>query len=229
MNQITVIRLGLMPYQAAWDLQERLLLSRQRGTTGDTLLLVEHPHTYTFGKTSHKENMLLSADDLARREISVFDINRGGDVTYHGFGQLVAYPILDLHNYYLDLHRYLRDLEETVIQTLADFGIAAHRKVAVQKKDNFTGVWVNSAIGNETREEKICAIGIRTSRWVTMHGLALNVSPDLSYFDGIVPCGIGDYSVTSMQKRLGRKIETDVVIEKFIPNFGKIFKATINS
>jgi lipoate-protein ligase B len=175
----------------------------------DSLLLTEHAHVYTIGKSGGDHHLLAGVEELQQRGAEVFHIDRGGDITYHGPGQLVGYPILDLNNYYLDLHRYLRDIEEVVIRSLSRFGVEATRD------RRYTGVWV----GNE----KICAIGVKTSRWVTMHGFALNVSTDLSCFGRIVPCGIVGRGVTSMHRVLGRSIplgEVEVVVMK---EFGLVF------
>lgn len=196
---------GLVDYQEAWDKQEALFAkvvqektsNRINGTTHPTdnyLVFTEHPHVYTLGKSGKPENLLLDGDGLQKKQAAYYKINRGGDITYHGPGQLVGYPILDLDNFFTDIHLYLRTLEEAVILTLADYGIVAGRY------PGYTGVWLDA---DNERARKICALGVRASRWVTMHGFAFNVNTDLSYFGNIVPCGIDDKDVTSMQRELG--------------------------
>ncbi len=196
---------GLLPYGEAWDLQHRLHSLRREGKIEDTLLLLEHPHTYTLGKTANRANLTGSDRYLEENGIKVFEIDRGGDITYHGPGQLVGYPIIDLQKWKPDSHLYLRTLEEMMIDVLADYGIAAGRK------DGFTGVWVY--------EEKIAAIGIKISRWVTMHGFAFNINTDLNLFSGIIPCGIKDKDVTSLSKILGREIDMNEIKRKIINRF----------
>jgi lipoyl(octanoyl) transferase len=203
-----------MPYQQAWDYQEQLMkynldvkqAQRTAEINGEVyngvptqnhLLFVHHPHVYSLGKSGHMENLLLTEDELAEKEITFTKTNRGGDITYHGPGQIVAYPILDLELIRADIVWYMRTLEEVVIKTIAEYGIQATRS------DGETGVWLDV---NSTNARKICAMGVRTSRWITMHGLALNVNTDLQYFDYIIPCGIVDKGVTSMAKELGREI-----------------------
>ena len=203
--------LGLAGYKEVWDLQKATHLEKQKGSTEDILYTVEHNHVYTLGKTGSRDHILISDDEMKARGISYYEIDRGGDITYHGPGQLVVYPILDLHNYYKDTHRYLRALEETVMLTLKEMGIEAHRE------EEFTGVWVG--------EEKICAIGIKVSRWITMHGIAFNVNTDLSYFDKIIPCGIFHKGVTSIEKLTGKKANMTIVKEMYIKNFLKTFKS----
>lgn len=220
MSDITVLRLGQMPFQQAWDVQEKLFqgIIQQKLAEGKYsgigyLLLVEHPPVFTLGKAGKAEH-LLHPDENA---VDVFRINRGGDITFHGPGQLVAYPILDMEQYFTDIKKYMRSLEEVVIRVLHDYGISGHRV-----KDA-TGVWLDP--DDDLRARKICALGVRTSRWVTMHGLALNVSTDLSYFEQIIPCGIRDKGVTSMQKELGRAIPLQEVAEKLVTHFGEVFQA----
>ena len=208
---LTVRRLGLLPYAEGLVLQAELVQSRRAGEIPDTLLLLEHPHVITLGSGSHAENVLLTVDQLANRGIELFDTGRGGDVTYHGPGQLVGYPIFDLKPDRCDLHRYLRDLEEVLIRTLATYGLQAHRK------DGLTGVWVE--------DRKLAAIGVRVSSgWITSHGFALNVATDLGYFDTIVPCGIRDHDVGSLEREVGRPISLaeveDRVVQKFVEVFG---------
>ncbi len=200
-----VCHLGRVDYEAAWALQrggqERLIAakrSKPAETLPHVLLVVEHPHVFTLGKSGDRANLLADDATLARREATFVHVDRGGDITYHGPGQLVVYPILDLDRLFTDIHRYLRELEEAVILTCSDYGLEAGR-VAGR-----TGVW----IGPDARpERKVCALGIRCSRWVTMHGLALNLNTDLSYFDHIVPCGIADRGVTSLAVELGHPID----------------------
>ncbi|TAH14277.1 MAG: lipoyl(octanoyl) transferase LipB [Runella slithyformis] len=223
--------LGLIDYQQAWDYQERLLAetvkiktqnrdlpTEQQMVTPNSLLFCQHPHVYTLGKSGHAENLLLDAAALAQKEATFYKINRGGDITYHGPGQLVAYPILDLDHFFNDIHRYMRTLEEAVILTCGDFGLHAGRVAG------FTGVW----LGHETpqNQRKICAMGVKTSRWVTMHGLALNVNTDLSYFKHIVPCGITDKAVTSMQLELGHVVHLKEVAQQLKKHLAELFETT---
>lgn len=235
---VQVRDLGIIGFKEAWDIQEQLFsdnvqlkFARRKaelentpppsGETKNYLLLCEHPHVYTLGKSGDKKNLLVSEDELKRLDAEFFPINRGGDITYHGFGQLVAYPIFDLESYfYTDIHRFLRELEETIIQTIAEFDIHGGRI------EGLTGVWINPLITG--KERKICAMGIRCSRWITMHGLALNVNTDLSYFSHIVPCGIDDKEVTSMQQETGKQIDfaavKKVFCEKLAEKFGLLFE-----
>lgn len=187
-----VVALGRMDYAAAWELQLQLARDRRAGLVPDLLLFVEHPHTYTLGRTGHDEHLLIGAEELARSGARLYHVDRGGDITYHGPGQLVGYPIVDLLSRGRDVHRYLRLLEEAVILTLTHLGLAGTRRPP------HTGVWVG--------EEKIAAIGVKVSHGVTLHGFALNIAPDLGYFDRIVPCGIRDKGVTSLQRLLGRPV-----------------------
>jgi len=209
---------GLIDYQQAWTKQEELFNStvalkieirnRQAVVAGDDqpdetatpnyLVFCQHPHVYTLGKSGKPEHLLLDEKSLEENDITYYQINRGGDITYHGPGQIVAYPILDLDNFFTDIHLYLRTLEEAVILTLAEFGITAGRY------PGYTGVWLDA---DNERARKISAMGVRCSRWVTMHGLAFNINNDLSYFKNIVPCGIEDKAVTSMQQELGKEID----------------------
>lgn len=202
--------LGLIPYAEAHELQHETSARRKADEIPDTFYLLEHPHVITLGRAANKANVLI--DEVGRRQagVELFETGRGGDVTYHGPGQLVGYPIISLMPDACDIRKYVRNLEEVLIRTLADFDIEADRK------DGLTGVWV--------RDEKIAAIGVRISRWVTMHGFALNVSNDLSYFRLIVPCGISNYGVTSIEKLLNRKISMDEVVNIVSRNFGEVFK-----
>ena len=221
---IRVRRLGLVPYVPTWELQEELLAAtlaikaRNRPAeaagaepqpTPNHLLLCQHPPTYTLGKSGKPEHLLLSEADLAAHGATFHRINRGGDITFHGPGQLVAYPLLDLDNFRPDIHWYLRALEEAVIQTLATYGLRAGRIAGL------TGVWLDWEAG-AANPRKICALGVRCSRWVTLHGLALNVNTDLRYFDHIVPCGITDKAVTSLQAELGRAVPVEEVQERLL-------------
>jgi lipoyl(octanoyl) transferase len=211
--------LGLLDYQESWDYQEALFAetvslkidnrknpdSAQK-LTPNYLLFVEHPHVYTLGKSGKAENLLLDENGLLEHKAQFYRINRGGDITYHGPGQLVGYPILDLENFFTDIHKYLRLLEEAIILTLADYKILAGRI------DGLTGVWLDHL--EQINPRKICAMGIKSSRWVTMHGFAFNINSDLSYFSHIIPCGIDDKAVTSLQAELKRKVPLDEVKEK---------------
>ena len=201
--------LGFADYKDVWDLQKETHLKKQQGSADDILYTVEHNNVYTLGKTGSRDHILINDEEMKAKGISYYEIDRGGDITYHGPGQLVAYPILDLNNYYKDTHRYLRDLEETVILTLKELGIEAHRE------EEFTGVWVG--------EEKICAIGIKVSRWITMHGIAFNINTDLSYFDKIIPCGIFHKGVTSIEKITGKKADMAEIKKTYVNNFLKTF------
>ncbi len=221
--------LGQMNYQAAWDLQETLLKEnvRRKSTTGGALstehylLFVEHPPVYTLGKSGNKAHVLLSDEELETSQIEFFHTNRGGDITFHGPDQIVGYPILDLEKYYTDIGKYLRNLEEVMILTMAEYGIKGERSAGE------TGVWIDPDLPG--RERKICAIGVRCSRWVTMHGFAFNVNTDLSYFNHIIPCGIVNKQVTSLQQELGRKLEMQEVKEKVKRNFEQVFESALIS
>lgn len=206
---IEVVDLGLTAYGFAWELQREVFDLRLRGEVPDVLLLNEHDHVYTLGRNADPNHLLANEEELRNGGIEVCRIDRGGDITYHGPGQVVGYPILDLSGYYRDVHRYLRDLEEVIIRTLAGFGISGRRD------GHFTGVWAGG--------EKIAAIGVRVSRWVTMHGFALNVNTDLSYFERIIPCGIFHRGVTSMQRLLGREIAMADVSREIVKHFAGVF------
>jgi lipoyl(octanoyl) transferase len=208
---IEVRRLGVMPYADALALQRSLVDERRAGAIGDQLLFVEHPHVLTLGVRGDggRGHILANADVLAAREVEVHETGRGGDVTYHGPGQIVGYPIVDLRPDRCDVHRYVRDLEEVLIRTAADYGIAAGRV------EGLTGVWVGA--------EKLAAIGVRIARWVTSHGFALNVTTDLDYFRLIVPCGIADRGVTSLAQLLGRPVERAEVEDHIVSHFREVF------
>jgi len=229
MSTVEVYDLGRAPYRPVWDLQatiqQRLVdekLERRKEQTlykpgeesNDVLLFVEHPHVYTLGKSGDKAHLLKGMAELSNIDAEFIEIDRGGDITYHGPGQIVGYPILDLDRYFTDIHKYLRYLEEVIIRTCAEYGIDAGRI------DGLTGVWVG--------EKKICAMGIRCSRWVTMHGFALNVNADLSYFNHIVPCGISDKEVTSLQELLGRQVSEAEVKEHLLTHFAEVFDTNIS-
>jgi len=216
---LTVRALGEIDYQEALDLQRELVEQRKRGDIGDQLLLLEHPHVITLGvKTrSDRSHILESEESLSAQGVAVFETGRGGDVTYHGPGQLVGYPIVDLKPDRCDVHRYVRDLEEVLIQSVGEFGIAARRI------DGLTGIWVGPA----GHEAKLAAIGVRISRWVTSHGFALNVNTDLSRFGLIVPCGIADKGVTSMAQLLSRPIAMDEVAAVVAKRFAAVFAAEL--
>jgi lipoyl(octanoyl) transferase len=243
--------LGQIEYRDAWDLQEKLLQENvqvkseirnrltaleSQGSTGNAgqddlfgpidneenrptthhhLLFVEHPPVYTLGKSGAIENVLISEEERAAKGISFYNTNRGGDITFHGKEQLVGYPILDLEKFYTDIGKYLRNLEEVIIATMADYGVKGERSPGE------TGVWLDAAVPG--KERKICAMGIRCSRWITMHGFAFNVNTDLSYFDYIIPCGIQNKQVTSLQKELGRTLNMNEVKEKVRHHFERVF------
>ena len=215
-KDIYITDLGSIDFKEAWDYQtalfEKVLAVKnenrsrsadEQNITENFLLFCQHPHVYTLGKSGKENNLLIKQEDLSSVNASYYHINRGGDITYHGPGQLVGYLIIDLENFFTDIHKYMRFLEEAVIQTLREFGIEAGRIKGL------TGVWIDI----ERQPRKICAFGVKTSRWVTMHGFALNVNPDLSYFNHIVPCGIQDKAVTSLQVELGRSVEIKEVQE----------------
>ncbi len=216
---------GMTDYQDAWSRQETIfnqtvaIKGRNRNEslflpTPNYLVFCEHPHVYTLGKSGKPENLLLDESGLTQKQASYYKINRGGDITYHGPGQIVGYPILDLDNFFTDIHLYLRTLEEAVILTLADYGIPAGRY------PGFTGVWLDA---DNDKARKICAMGVRCSRWVTMHGFAFNVNTDLGYFQNIVPCGIDDKDVTSMQRELGLTLNMAEVKEILKQHIAHLF------
>lgn len=227
---IQFLELGTMDYKEAWDYQEQLfkeiydikVANRREATDIDTpnyLLFTEHPHVYTLGKSGDMSNMLLNEKQLEAKGATFYKINRGGDITYHGPGQIVGYPILDLENFFTDIHKYLRLLEETIILTLAEYGVAGTRS------EGETGVWLD--VGTPFAR-KICAMGVRASRWVTMHGFAFNVNADLGYFDNIIPCGIRGKAVTSLNVELGVPyVDEAQVKEKILKHFSALFEAEL--
>ena len=229
-KQIIVKDLGHKDYKETWDYQESLfeeiveLKRKNRAENTDLptpnyFLFVEHPHVYTLGKSGHMENLLIDEEALAKKGATFYKINRGGDITYHGPGQIVGYPIIDLENFFTDIHKYLRSLEEVIIRTLADYGIKGERS------EGETGVWLD--VGTPFAR-KICAMGVRASRWVTMHGFALNVNTDLGYFDNIIPCGIRGKAVTSLNVELSKeKVDTEEVKRYILKHFEEIFGVTI--
>ena len=229
-KQIIVKDLGHKDYKETWDYQESLFeeivelkrKNRAENTevpTPNYFLFVEHPHVYTLGKSGHIENLLIDEAALAKKGASFYKINRGGDITYHGPGQIVGYPIIDLENFFTDIHKYLRSLEEVIIRTLADYGIKGERS------EGETGVWLD--VGTPFAR-KICAMGVRASRWVTMHGFALNVNTDLGYFDNIIPCGIRGKAVTSLNIELSKeKVDTEEVKKYILKHFEEIFGVSI--
>lgn len=232
MNKTILVQdLGLKGYKETWDFQEDLfkktvdckIKNRRENTellTPNHFLFVTHPHVYTLGKSGDFSNLLLSEEQLAEKGATFYKINRGGDITYHGPGQVVGYPILDLENFFTDIHKYLRLLEETIILTLAEYGLKATRS------DGETGVWLD--VGTPFAR-KICAMGVRASRWVTMHGFALNVNTDLGYFDHIIPCGIRGKAVTSLSVELNQEsVNENEVKEKLLKHFFTLFEAEIN-
>jgi len=228
-KDVVFIHLGLKDYKEAWDYQESLfkgvvdqkianrkLEKAQQEVTKNYLLFCEHPHVFTLGKSGDENHLLANEHFLKTKEATFYKINRGGDITYHGPGQIVGYPILDLDHFFSDIHKYLRFLEESIILTLADYGIKGGRI------DGLTGVWLDW--DNPQKARKICALGVKSSRWVTMHGFALNVNTNLEYFNYIVPCGIPDKAVTSLEKELGRKMDMKEVEEKLKGHLEEVFE-----
>ncbi len=217
---------GKIEYKTAWDQQESLLLANVKAKaakefTQHHLLFCEHPAVYTLGKSGSESNVLISDAEMVEQQIQFFRTNRGGDITFHGPQQIVGYPILDLELFYTDIGRYLRELEEVIIGTLAAFDITGERSKGE------TGVWIEPGITG--RERKICAMGVRCSRWITMHGFALNVNTDLSYFNNIIPCGIQNKQVTSMEKELGNSLDYEAVKQQLIANFERVFNCEMVS
>ncbi|OSZ79616.1 lipoyl(octanoyl) transferase [Chitinophagaceae bacterium IBVUCB1] len=235
MKQVYYKDLGLIEYGDAWQIQEALMKkgldvkaswynnagteTTHTETIDNYLLLCNHAHVYTLGKSGHPENLLVNDTRLQQIGATFYKTNRGGDITYHGPGQLVGYPILDLEQFYTDLGKYMRNLEEVIIQTIAAFGIQAGRLQGA------TGVWLDADDANKAR--KICAMGVRSSRWITMHGFALNINADLQYFDNIVPCGISDKKVTSMHKELGQHVDEEEVKQVLKNCFETVFECSL--
>ena len=228
-KKVKITELGFLPYREAWDIQEEyfsntIAVKRQNRhldssiLTENHLLLVEHPPVFTLGKSGKIDHLLLKEEVLKSKGIAFFKTNRGGDITFHGPGQLVGYPILDLDNFFTDIHKYLRNLEEIIIKTLSDFGLNSARS------DGETGVWLDL---DTPFARKICAMGVRASRWVTMHGFALNINTDLSYFDYIVPCGIQGKGVTSIAKELKREVDPSIVKAAVLKHFSEVFEVEI--
>lgn len=229
MQSVKLIDLGLIDYKEAWDYQEKLfdevvqiksnnrkLPSESVLPTPNFLLFCEHPNVYTLGNSGDKQHLLINEQQLEEKNATFYKINRGGDITYHGPGQIVGYPILDLDNFFTDIHKYLRFLEEIVIRTLSEYGIESSRSKGE------TGVWID--VEDPLKARKICAMGVRASRWVTMHGFALNVNVDLGYFNNIIPCGITDKAVTSMNKELGITVNEAEVKQKLKKHFAALFE-----
>lgn len=228
-KSIKLIELGKKDYKETWDFQEEIFadvvqqkkLKRNNPEieTSNYFFFVEHPHVYTLGKSGDISNLLLNENQLQEKGATFYKINRGGDITYHGPGQIVGYPILDLENFFTDIHKYLRLLEETIILTLDEYGIKGTRS------EGETGVWLD---GGTPFARKICAMGVRASRWVTMHGFAFNINADLGYFDNIIPCGIRGKGVTSLHVELGRNIDEIEVKKKILKHFAKLFEANFS-
>ncbi len=232
MKTVKLIDLGLIDYKQAWDYQEKLfdevvqIKTNNRKLPPESIIqtpnyfiFCEHPNVYTLGSSGDKQHLLLNEEQLEEKNASFYKINRGGDITYHGPGQIVGYPILDLDNFFTDIHKYLRFLEEIVIRTVLEYGIETTRSKGE------TGVWIDA--DNPLKARKICAMGVRASRWVTMHGFALNVNVDLEYFNNIIPCGIVDKSVTSMNKELGKAIDEAEVKQKLQKHFTELFECQL--
>ncbi len=227
-KQVLFKDLGVMDFSTCWEYQENLFNKtvQQKITnrnspiseqieTKNHLLFVEHPHVFTLGKSGDVSNLLITEEEIHKKKASFYKINRGGDITYHGPGQLIGYPILDLDNFFTDIHKYLRLLEEIIILTLSDYGIKG------QRSKGETGVWLDA--DDNLKARKICAFGVRCSRWVTMHGWGFNINSDLTYFKHIVPCGIKDKNVTSLSKELGHEVNIEDVKEKLMQHFSSLF------
>ena len=229
MNRVKLLDLGLIDYKEAWDLQSKLnkeIVARKRngdagkpGSVDHYLIVCQHPHVYTLGRTGSEDNLLLNKTERAEKEVSYYKINRGGDITYHGPGQIVVYPIFNLDLFFTDVHKYVRFLEEVIIKVLSRYNIKAGRI------EEFTGVWLGNGEG---RKRKICAIGVHLSRWVSMHGLAFNVNTGLEMFNHIIPCGINDQdkTVTSLAKELGKKVDIEEIKSLIIKTFAEQFEYT---
>ena len=209
--------LGIMDYSTAWEYQENLMknTTEQIIETPNYFLFMEHPHVYTLGKSGDENNMLISPETLEKINASYVKTNRGGDITYHGYGQIVGYPVLDLENFFTDIHRYMRNLEEVIILTMADYGLKGERS------QGETGVWLD--VGKPFAR-KICAMGVKASRWVTIHGFAFNVNTDMQYFEHIIPCGIKGKQVTSLERELEQKLNIEEVKNKIKRHFSEVFK-----
>jgi lipoyl(octanoyl) transferase len=223
-KKVEFLDLGLIAYQEAWDFQEKhfakivnlKIKNRKENnveTTPNYLIFCQHPHVYTLGKSGKQENLLLDEKGLYDQQAAFYKINRGGDITYHGPGQIVGYPIFDLDNFFTDIHKYMRCLEDAIILTCSDFGVEAQRIAGL------TGVWIDAQ-----NPRKICAMGVKSSRWVTMHGFAFNVNPDLSYFNNIIPCGIDDKAVTSLSQELKKEVDIKQVEIILKGHLGKVFE-----
>ena len=223
--------LGIMGYSTAWEYQENLMKNtieikmknrkfpaKQIIETPNYFLFVEHPHVYTLGKSGNENNMLISTETLEKINAYYVKTNRGGDITYHGYGQIVGYPVLDLENFFTDIHRYMRNLEEVIILTMADYGLKGERS------QGETGVWLD--VGKPFAR-KICAMGVKASRWVTIHGFAFNVNTDMQYFEHIIPCGIKGKQVTSLERELGQKLNIEEVKNKIKRHFSEVFKCEL--
>lgn len=232
MREVDFQDLGSMDYKACWDFQEKLFHAviqtkmdnrklERSDTPSNHLLFVEHPHVYTLGKSGEEENLLATPESLLEQQATFYKINRGGDITYHGPGQIVGYPIFDLDQFFTDIHKYLRYLEEAIILTLAEYGIKGERY------PGYTGVWLDAE--DPLRARKIAALGVKCSRWVTMHGFAFNINTDLLYFNNIVPCGIDDKQVTSMQKELRKEMDMNEVKGKLLTNLANLFDFDIRA
>ncbi len=228
-NQTKWIKLGHIDYKKAWDIQENFFnetinikINNRKNNillkTENYLLSCSHPHVYTLGRSGNEKNLLIDKSIIKKENLDFYKINRGGDITYHGPGQLVVYPIIDLENFFTDIHKYLRYLEEAVILTLKEYELSAGRV------EGLTGVWINF---ESNSPKKICAMGVKTSRWVTMHGLALNVNTELKYFNNIIPCGIEGKDVTSIHKETNKEINIDELETKLINNLAKVFNFKI--
>ena len=230
-KKIELINLGHIDYQKAWKIQEEIfnktinikIENRKKETnnlTQNYIITCSHPHVYTLGKSGEEKNLLIDKKIIKKKKLAYYKINRGGDITYHGPGQIVIYPIIDLENFFTDIHLYLRKLEETIIKTLDSYDIKSGRI------DKLTGVWINNESSNP---KKICAMGVKCSRWVTMHGLALNVSTDLSYFDNIIPCGINDKAITSIENEIDKIVNMKSVENEIIKNLCEVFEFELNN
>jgi lipoyl(octanoyl) transferase len=209
MMQIHSVDFGLTDFGSLWQIQKEINSFKQKNKCSDLLIFTEHKNVYTLGRGGDRNHLLIGKEEMEKERIDYFEIDRGGDLTYHGPGQLVCYPIFDLNNYYQDTHRYLRDLEEVIIRVLGNYGINAGRD------EEYTGVWVN--------DEKICSIGVKVSRWVTMHGLAFNVNNELEYFEKIIPCGIFHKRMTSMKSLLGKELDMSEVRRQVTKYFEEVF------